>query len=333
MRRTHSQGHYRAGAVYRAVFKHDVREYAALPEFAHAPELALRLAGEVAFPDCRIESKISGEGVIKFASRLADGERIESVIIPAAGRTTLCVSSQAGCRMGCCFCATGRAGFRRNLAAGEIVWQVMAARFQLRRRIDNIVFMGMGEPLDNIDAVLTAIRVFADQRGLDIAPRHVTVSTAGHADGIRALAAANLPNLHVAVSINAADDVLRSRLMPINRQYSLAEVHKALEALPQGKKSTVLIEYVLIAGVNDSEDDAMRLVRYLHGLSVRVNVIACNPAPGSSFKGPGPEQVRRFVRWLTAEKLFVRIRQSRGQELMAACGQLGSPAKDPSIMK
>jgi 23S rRNA (adenine2503-C2)-methyltransferase len=278
------------------------------------------------FPACRIESKLLDGGVMKFVSRLADGEHIESVIIPAAGRTTLCISSQAGCRMGCLFCATGRMGFRRDLAAEEIVWQIMAARFLLCRRVDNIVFMGMGEPLDNLDAVARALHVITDQRGLDIAPRHVTVSTAGHADGIRALVAIGFPHLRVAVSINATDDALRSRLMPINRKYPLSKLRETMDTLARGRGETVLIEYVLLAGVNDSEDDAASLARYLKGLPVRVNVIAYNSTQGAIYDTPKPAQIRRFVARLAAEKLFVRIRQSRGQGLLAACGQLGSVA-------
>jgi 23S rRNA (adenine2503-C2)-methyltransferase len=268
--------------------------------------------------------KQDADGVIKFATLLADGGRIESVIIPIRGRTTLCVSSQVGCARGCAFCATGAMGFRRNLLAEEIVGQVHAAQSRRGGRIDNVVFMGMGEPLDNLDAVVQAIRVMADPHGLDIAYRYITVSTAGHAEGIRKLGAFNLTNLRLAVSINAPDDALRSRLMPINRQYPLARLKEELLAFPRGKRGVIFVEYVLLAGVNDSADQARQLALFLDGLPVRVNVIPFNGGPESVFSAPAPEHVRRFCGWLAEEKLFVRERRSRGQEVMAACGMLGA---------
>jgi 23S rRNA (adenine2503-C2)-methyltransferase len=262
------------------------------------------------------------DGVIKFATILADGRRIESVILPIRGRTTVCVSTQVGCSRGCLFCATGAMGFSRNLEVEEIVGQVHTGQLQGGRRIDNVVFMGMGEPLDNFENVVQAIRGMADPHGLDIAYRYITVSTAGHADGIRRLGAIKLPNLRLAVSINAADDALRSRLMPINRQYPLARLKEELLAFPRGKRGVVFVEYVLLAGINDSRDQALQLARYLDGLPVRVNVIPYNGGPESGFAVPAPEQVRRFCGWLVEEKLFVRERRSRGQEVMAACGML-----------
>ncbi len=272
---------------------------------------------------CQIVECLEEDGVVKFASRLADGARIESVILPIRGRTTVCVSSQVGCGRGCVFCATGALGFGRNLSPEEIVWQVQAARERQECRVDNIVFMGMGEPLDNLDSVVQAIRVMADPHGLDIAYRYITVSTAGHADGIRALGAFNLTNLRLAVSVNAAEDTLRDRLMPINRQYPLARLKAELLAFPKGKRGVILIEYVLLAGVNDSREQALQLARYVDGLPVRINVIAFNGASGSGFSAPAPEQVRRFCGWLVEEKLFVRERRSRGQGVLAACGMLG----------
>lgn len=307
-----------APALYRAVFQKGK------PDLAGTSDPVRRITADMRLPQIRILERLSEGGITKFVSILADNERIESVIIRAEGRTTLCVSSQVGCRMACRFCATGRMGFRRNLSAEEIVWQVHAARFGLRRRIDNVVFMGMGEPLDNLANVIRSIRVISDQRGFDIACRHITVSTAGHADGIRELVAEGLPNLRLAVSLNSADDGQRSQLMPINRAYPLSRLKAALQDAARITRGVIFIEYILLAGVNDTRADAIRLARYLDGLPVRINIIAYNPGRSPVYTPPDHAQVLRFARGLAADKLFVRIRPSRGQGIMAACGQLGA---------
>jgi 23S rRNA (adenine2503-C2)-methyltransferase len=314
MQRRYGKGLHHAAALYREIFKGGNT----------APSLAGQLGEDLRLPVCRIIAEQEDEGVIKFASSLHDGLTIESVIIPAHGRTTLCVSSQVGCRMGCRFCLTGGMGFVRNLTPEEMVWQVHAARFRLCRRIDNVVFMGMGEPLDNFENLAKAVRVISEQRGLDIAPSHLTVSTSGHADGIRDLAALNLPRLRLAVSLNAANDELRSRLMPINRKYPLARLRHELGSFPKGRDGVIFVEYVLLDGINDSREDARELACYLAGLPVRVNVIPYNRGGSASFSSPSPEGVRRFCEWLADEKLFVRLRRPRGQNIMAACGQLGA---------
>ncbi|MFY9941928.1 MAG: 23S rRNA (adenine(2503)-C(2))-methyltransferase RlmN, partial [Desulfobacterales bacterium] len=180
------------------------------------------------------------------------------------------------------------------------------------------------EPLDNFAHLSRALRVMGDQRGLDIAPRRITVSSAGHADGIRRLARLGLPNLRLAVSLNAADDCLRSRLMPINRSYPLANLKAALRAFPTGRGGVVLIAYVLLAGVNDARQDAAKLADYLAGLAVRVNVIAYNGEDRSGFAAPPSAHVERFCRWLADEGVFFCRRQPRGRDILAACGQLGA---------
>ena len=324
MNRRYGKGFYYAVAIYREIFKHGNTVIADVSEFTHSQALAARLAEDIRLPSCKIVAKHDDGGVLKFVATLDDGRCIESVVIPAHGRTTLCVSSQVGCRMGCTFCVTGGMGLVRNLTVAEIVWQIHAARFSLKLPIDNIVFMGMGEPLDNFDNVLQALRVISDQRGLDIAYRHITISTAGHADAIRQLASLNLPKLHLAVSLNAADDELRSKLMPINRKYSLGRLKEELRNFPLEKNGIIFIEYVLLAGVNDSRDAAMKLANYLQGLAVRVNVITYNAGSSAIYAAPDMEHARRFCQWLAEKKLFVRLRQPRGQGAMAACGQLGT---------
>jgi 23S rRNA (adenine2503-C2)-methyltransferase len=320
----HGKGRFHAEAAYREVFQHGRRRVSGAPAFTAAPALAAAMDAELQFPGLRIAAQQAAGGVLKFATELADGEVIESVVIPDKGRSTLCVSSQVGCRMGCKFCVTGEMGLRRNLAAAEIVAQVHLARFTIRRPVDNVVFMGMGEPLDNADAVLQAIRVLADPRGLNLAYRRITVSTAGHVDGLRALAAAALPNLRVAVSLHAANDALRSRLVPLNVRYPLALLKEALRAYPLGRGGVFFIEYVLLAGVNDGPAHAGELARYLEGLPVRVNVIPYNGGSARRFVTPDRAQIDQFCARLAAEGLFVRRRHPRGRDVLAACGQLGA---------
>ncbi len=318
----------RAAAAYRHVMQTGATALADLPAFTGDPQAAARLAAALVRPEGDVVDRQASEGVIKFITRLADGERIESVLIPDKGRMTLCVSSQVGCRMGCRFCVTGEMGIRRQLTPAEMVSQVFAARFTLQHPVDNVVFMGMGEPLDNFDAVAQALRVLHDQRGLNIAYRRITVSTAGHVDGIRKLAALGCTNLRLAVSIHAADDNRRTRLMPINARYPLEALKRALRDFPLGRGGVLLIEYTLLRGVNDSAADAQALARYLEGLKVRVNVIPYNPGSRVPFVPPDRADIDRFCGWLTQAGLFVRRRHPRGRDVMAACGQLG--ARDPA---
>jgi len=268
--------------------------------------------------------KVQQDGVEKIVFELKDGVRVETVLIPAANRTTLCVSSQAGCRMGCRFCCTGAHGFIRNLSCEEIVGQVFAARHDLEHSIDNIVFMGMGEPLDNIDNVVQAIRVLSDPRGFDIAPRHITLSTAGLPDGIRFLGDLGLPGLRMAISLNAANDELRSYLMPVNHRYPLAVLKQALQEYPLKKREVFFIEYVLLKGVNDGPEHAAELIRFVEDLPVRVNVIAYNAGSDGCFMSPTTEDCQHFCALIADAGVFVRLRSSRGHDILAACGQLGA---------
>lgn len=320
----YGKGLFHAAALYREVFKKGNDAFWHAPDLQRSPALARELARDVRLPSCRIVLRQDDE-VIKLASALADGEIIESVLIPTRGRTTLCVSSQVGCAMGCRFCTTGRMGLKRNLSTEEIVWQVFAARFTLGRRVDNVVFMGMGEPLDNLEHCVQAVRVMSDQRGLNIPLSHITISTAGHVDGLRALAGLGLTKLRLAVSLNAADNNLRSALMPINRKYPLERLKEALRNFPLPGDGVVFIEYVLLEGFNDSRQDALKLIQYFDGLPpVRVNLIPYNSGNLTRYSRPSAEAVKGFLEWLTEARVFVRVRQSRGESISAACGQLGS---------
>lgn len=327
MQRRFGKGGFHARALYKEYFRNGNTSLENISEFSGSPGLLPAIVSQISLPGFVI-TKTEEHDVVKFATTFADGCTIESVIIPSAGknRTTLCVSSQAGCKMNCAFCATGAKGFFRSLSAEEIVVQVWAATFTLGHHIDNIVFMGMGEPLDNIRNVVQAIRVISDQQGLNIPQRSITLSTAGLADRISELALYGIPQVKLALSLNAPTNELRDALMPINGTFPLEAIKESLREFPLGKRGIFFIEYVLLAGVNDSRQMAKDLADFLQGLPVRINLIPFNENPSSNFKSPDPENVRQFASWLVERKLFVRIRKSHGSGISAACGQLSPGA-------
>jgi 23S rRNA (adenine2503-C2)-methyltransferase len=277
------------------------------------------LPGEV------VSSQRSGE-LVKFATRLSDGLVIESVLLPMVRHHSVCVSTQVGCRMGCRFCETGRNGFARNLTVEEIVGQVLAAGRFARGPVRNVVFMGMGEPLDNADNLLAAMAVLNDQRGADIAMRRMTVSTVGLPRGIRRLGALSSPRPHLAVSLNAAEESLRTELMPINARHGLASLLEVLRDYPLPARGTIMFAYILIPGVNDGERRARLLADLLAPLPAKINLIPYNPGTHAPYRGPSEEEVRHFADALKRHGLTVIRRTTRGQELMAACGQLSGAA-------
>jgi 23S rRNA (adenine2503-C2)-methyltransferase len=322
-RRRYGRDLYHAAALYRAFYSGAPFEIGRLPEFAGSRGLAERLRADVSVRLPRIVRQETEEGVTKLVFRLADGAEIESVVVPMARHTTLCISSQVGCRMGCRFCRTGQMGLLRNLEAEEIVAQVYGAKILMGRNVQNVVFMGMGEPLDNFDPVIRAIRVLSDQRGLDIALRRITVSTAGWVQGIEQLASLDWPQLKLAISLNASNDALRNCLMPINRRFPMARLKSALGRYPLARGNVLLVEYVLIKGQNDDPAFARELSTYLRGLTVRLNLIPYNPGKDAPYRAPSPEEVARFRSALIAEGIFVRLRSAKGAAIRAACGQLG----------
>lgn len=319
----YGKGMHYSTPVYRHVMKHGNTAFWEHEVFFQQPELARRLAVDLDLSTGRLVKRVVDDGVVKFVTRLADGMDIESVVIPMFRRHTLCVSSQVGCRMGCHFCRTGKMGLMRNLTAAEIVWQVFTARHQLNIDVRNVVFMGMGEPLDNLENVAQAIRVLADQRGLDIARRYITVSTVGLIAGIDRLARLDDAPVNLAVSLNAPSDEIRSTIMPINRSNPMAALRSSLRRYPLTKKSALFMEYVLIGGINDRQEHASALARYLSPMRVKLNLIPYNPLPDSELKPPSVKAYERFHAWLVEEKVFVRRRGEKGGAIMAACGQLG----------
>lgn len=267
-----------------------------------------------------LESTSDNGQTVKWLWSLQDGAEVETVLMHYPDRATVCVSTQAGCAMRCSFCATGQAGFTRNLGPGEIVEQVVAARRAAApSRVSNIVFMGMGEPMANYDNVWTAIRRIHDDFG--ISARHLTLSTVGIIPGIRRMAAEDLP-VNLAVSLHAANDDLRNQLVPINRRYPLAALVEVCRQYVTAKGRRLSFEWAMIAGVNDRPSDAEELALLALPLGAHVNLIPLNPTPGYRVRGSDAGTVRRFRGWLGEAGVNATVRRNRGTDIDAACGQL-----------
>ena len=274
-----------------------------------------------------LEAVTSADGLTtKVLLQLPDGETMESVLMSYEGRQTVCVSSQVGCALGCPFCATGQSGFKRNLSAGEIVEQVLHFARQLQARdaaISNVVFMGMGEPLANYEATWQAIRILNDRRGFRLGARRFTISTVGLVPGIRRLAQEKLA-VGLAVSLHAADNALRDRLVPVNRRYPLAELIAACQEYVQHTGRRVSFEYALIEGINDAPRQARELGHLLRGLLCHLNLIPVNPTPGCTYRPSSRERVMAFRRELNRMGIANTVRLERGIDIQAGCGQLRS---------
>jgi 23S rRNA (adenine2503-C2)-methyltransferase len=265
----------------------------------------------------------SSDGTVKFLFALADGATVESVLIPETKRLTLCISTQVGCGFGCAFCATATLGLKRNLSSGEIVDQLLEASRTLAAgaRITNVVLMGMGEPLANYNQTVKALEIMTDTSwGIGLSPRRITLSTVGLVPQVRRLMDETKVNL--AISLHAPSDALRSRLMPVNRKYSLQELIDCCRALPIPRRKRITFEYVLLRGVNDSDQCARDLCRLLSGVRCKVNLIPFNPHPGSVFQRPDAERVEAFQEALSGRGIQVNVRRPRGDDIAAACGQL-----------
>lgn len=317
-----NKGAYHASAWFKEVFKKGNRHPFDTVEFKGSPALTETIKPLIEFSPGKIIDTVQDKELLKFITRLNDGFEIESVIIPMANHYTLCVSSQVGCKMGCKFCETGRMGFKRNLTVTEITGQLFNARHILKKNVKNIVFMGMGEPFDNFDHVIQSIRVMNEQKGFDIALRHITVSTAGLVSGINNLVKMGLTGIRLAISINAPSDEVRSGLMPINRSISMTTLKQALLNYPLPKRGAFLFEYILIKGVNDSDRAARQLAEYIRPLKVRLNLIAYNPVNGFAHPSPSDSDLHRFADIMTRMGVFVIKRWGKGCSVGAGCGQL-----------
>lgn len=321
------RGHGAASALYRAAMSSGRFE----PEAHGLGEAACRAWREhfrFELPSvARTLREPAPEGeIVKAVIGLHDGLECESVLLPMGrGRTTLCVSSQVGCKMGCGFCETARMGLLRNLSVAEIVGQVLAMRHVIGQPPRNVVFMGMGEALDNFDALVQALRVLTDPVGLAIAQERITVCTVGKLDGIRRLAAQGFKRLNLSVSLNAPTDALRRELMPVARTSSLQELQQTLMDYRPRRNFALGVNYCLLPGINDAREHAAGVARFCQPLErVMVNVIPYNPGNAPLAAAPSEAEIERFIGWLRDEGLPVRRRITKGRSVMAACGQLGN---------
>lgn len=294
------------------------------PAFNNAQELLSAILNLTDLSMLPLATQRSDEITQKFLLKTKENLEIESVLIPMQAGGTLCVSSQVGCRMGCAFCETGRMGLLRNLEPYDIISQVYTARFILGYEVRNIVFMGMGEPFDNYDAVMQSIRILSDPHGLSIGHNHLTVSTSGCIEGIYKLMSEIGPIPHLAVSVNAPNDEIRNKLMPVNRKHNMKELYEAMKAFCNKTGKPILAAYVLIKDLNDSIEHAKELADYLQGLDVKVNLIPYNPQSRDRFEPPTEEKITAFMDYLRGRDYYTLLRQTKGRDIMAACGQLGN---------
>jgi 23S rRNA (adenine2503-C2)-methyltransferase len=313
---------FHARQLYRWIYKRGIADIDLMTDLARPLRRMLKAEFALNTPQV-VKDEVSIDGTRKFLLELADGRQIESVFIPDTPAMTFCISTQDGCAMSCRFCLTGKMGLVRNLTAGEIAGQVrvLATATGLLDEPFNIVMMGMGEPLHNYDNTMKALRMLHSEHGLAVSPRRITLSTVGIVPGLERLAQESfMPNL--AISLHATTDEQRTELVPSNRKYPLAAILDVCRRFPLKKRNRITFEYVLLAGVNDTREDARRLVKLLAGIKSKVNLIPLNAAPGIPYERPTDERVNRFAQILADGHLTVSVRRSRGRDIRAACGQL-----------
>lgn len=320
---------YRAKQLQEWVWKHRVTSFDAMTNLP--PALREQLAAQCSLRPLEVvEVNESTVGTTrKFLSRMQDGHLVESVIIPAAvgqggvhsNRITLCVSSQVGCAFGCKFCASGLLGLTRNLTTAEIVGQIVAAEEISGTRVDNLVFMGMGEPLANMDNLLPALTIIMDEHSLNIGARHITISTSGNVPGLKKLAAFGRP-LRLAVSLHGACDEVRNQIMPVNKKWPLSELIPALQEWTRTSKHKITLEYILIQDINAMLPEVDKLARIAHLLNAKVNLIPYNTVEGLPWVRPSEAACRLFCKSLIAKGIPVTMRYEKGHDINAACGQL-----------
>jgi 23S rRNA (adenine2503-C2)-methyltransferase len=316
---------YRAVQVMKWVHQGLADSFQAMTNLSKALREELSQQARIFRPQV-LQMQASDDGTRKFLFSLDDGTRIETVLIPEPDHGTLCVSTQVGCAMGCRICRTGQMGLVRNLTAGEIVSQLLEVRRQVpSSRITNVVFMGMGEPLANLDESIKAVEILTHPNGPKISWKRLTVSTAGIAPRIGDLGRA--VRVKLAVSLNAVTNDQRNAIMPINRAYPIEELMAALKGYPLPRRQRITIEYVMIDGFNDSDADARMLVKLLSPIRAKVNLIPLNDELAGELRKPPPERVARFQEVLMSKSLIAIIRKSRGADILAACGQLASSSR------
>jgi 23S rRNA (adenine2503-C2)-methyltransferase len=306
--------------LFKWIHKHGLTEFGGMTDLSKALRSRLETETELRLPELFMEAP-SADGTRKWVMGLADGQRVETVLIPDEGRNTVCVSSQVGCALDCAFCATARQGFSRNLSVGEIIGQVWHATRKIGEAPTNVVMMGMGEPLANFDAVVSAMAIMQDDLAYMLSKYRVTLSTSGLVPNIYRLR--EVSDVSLAVSLHAPDNPLRDQLVPINRKYPLQELLPACKAFIAGdKRRRITWEYVMLDGVNDSIQQAKQLLRLLEGIPSKVNLIPFNPFPGSDFTTSPADRIEAFRQRLLRGGLMAMTRKTRGEEISAACGQL-----------
>ncbi len=273
--------------------------------------------------------ELSEDKTVKFLMKLADGKSIESVLIPFQNKYTICVSSQVGCGMNCSFCFTGKQGFSRHLSVAEIVGQFLQVKDWLQQhrpqdsRILNVVFMGQGEPLHNFDHVKKACEIFLSQHGLSLASHKITVSTSGYLPGLERWKT-EMPDINIALSLHSSFNEKRNQIIPINQKYPLEKIIPLVESIPTEEKRFVTYEYLLLGGFNDGEEDAEAVVNLLRGTKAFINLIPFNEFPGADFKRPSDAVVERFKDLVSRAGVPVTVRKTKGDQILAACGQLNT---------
>jgi len=326
--RSIAQPSYRARQITDWLYKKRVNSFAEMTDLPQV--LRAKLADDFSFDRTEVVRVLgSADTTRKFLFRLSDGNLIESVLIPASpalygspsDRRTICLSTQVGCAYGCKFCASGLDGWKRNLRPNEIVNQIIAVERESGERIDNIVFMGMGEPLANYDNVMRAIQTINAPWGIGIGARHITISTSGLVPQIRKLTEQPL-QIRLAVSLHGATDDVRSAIMPINRKHNLSALFEACRYFTSRKKQRITFEYILIAVVNDSDKQARELAKHAHALDAKVNLIPYNNVEGLDWVRPSPDRQKRFLAVLRAAGVRATLRREKGDDIAAACGQL-----------
>lgn len=315
---------FRGRQIYRSIYARGADSFDEMTDLSRTLRDELGREHEIRRPTIS-DRHVSSDGTIKYQLSLYDGRRVETVYIPDGDRHTFCLSTQVGCPLKCTFCFSGTIPFERNLEPGEILGQFLLARNALPvpPARSNIVFMGMGEPLLNTEGVLAALEIFTDDDALAVSPRRITVSTAGLIDELERFAD-EAPTVGLAISLHATSNVDRDRIMPINKKHPIEELIAAAKRLPLPKRRRITFEYVLLGGENDRVEDARRLATLLEGVKAKVNLIAYNPWPGAPHARTTHRATERFMDVLTESGLTVSLRRSRGDDVLAACGQLAN---------
>lgn len=315
---------YRADQVYSWLHR-GVTDFSQMSNLSKALREDLAQRYDIAWAEIR-QKQVSKDGTVKYLFRLPDGEHVESVLMRYHHGTSICISTQVGCKMNCSFCATGKSGFSRNLSASEILSQVQAASLDEGERISHIVLMGMGEPLDNYDNVLRFLELVTSPEGLNVSMRHISLSTCGLVDRIYDLADKRL-QLTLSVSLHAPNDEIRSRTMPVNRRWNMEQLLKACKYYCERTGRRISFEYAMISGVNDMDWCAKELASRLKGILAHVNLIPVNDVTGTGYKKSGLERQKRFVSLLEERGVTATVRRTLGSDIDASCGQLRRKAE------